>query len=143
MYLDNMGKYAEIYPGIENLITRLDANKIPWGVVTNRKLAFIPQILKQFNLYDNAHCIVGSDSTPYRKPHPAPLHYAAEKLGVAAEDCIYVGDFPTDIEAGKAANMTTIAVSWGYHDGLQSLQAAQPTHLVDSTAALAELISDL
>lgn len=140
-YFDNMGKHAELYPGIENLITTLDNNNIQWGVVTNRKLAFIPQMLKQFNLHDNAHCIVGSDSTPHRKPHPAPLLHAAKKLGVDAKDCLYVGDFPTDIEAGSAANMDTIAVSWGYHDGIESLQAAKPTYLIDTPECILSIVN--
>lgn len=139
-YLDSMGQHAELYPGIKNLIHTLESQNIPWGVVTNRKLAFIPQILKQFNLHDNAGCIVGSDSTPHRKPHPAPLLHAANTLGVNPENCLYVGDFPTDIEAGHAANMETVAVTWGYHDGIESLRATKPTYLFESPEEIQAII---
>lgn len=142
LYLENMGVHAEPYAGIEELITHLDENQIKWGVVTNRQLAFIPKILKQFDIHDKTHCIVGSDSTPHRKPHPAPLLHAAKELGSDPEHCFYVGDFHTDIEAGNAANMKTIAVSWGYHDGLESLVAAQPDHLIDKPEDIIAIVKN-
>src|SRR5690606_5718676 len=58
--------------------------------------------------------VVSGDRLPQRKPHPAPLLLAADELGVSAADCIYVGDAPRDIEAGRAAGMVTIAAAFGY-----------------------------
>lgn len=139
-YMNTMGEHAKEFPGISNLIQQFDAKGIKWGVVTNRKLAFIPQILQQFELHDGAHCIVGSDSTPHRKPHPAPLLYAAQQVAATPENCFYVGDYPTDIEAGKAAGMKTIAVSWGYHNGIETLEKEQPDHLVNKAEEIASII---
>ena len=51
---------------------------------------------------------------PISKPHPAPLLHAAAVSGVAAHECIYVGDDLRDIQAGNAAGMKTLAVTWGY-----------------------------
>lgn len=140
-YMENMGRCAKLFPGIAELIGRLEENDMKWGVVTNRQLAFIPQILKQFDLHDGAHCIVGSDSTPHRKPHPAPLLHAAESIAVAPEDCLYVGDFVTDIEAAHAAGMASVAVTWGYHNGIDKLKAAKPTHIVDDVESLLAIIN--
>ena len=47
-------------------------------------------------------------------PHPAPLIHACFALAVSPGDCLYVGDDPRDIEAGRAAGMQTIGVRWGY-----------------------------
>ena len=46
---------------------------------------------------------MSGDRLPQRKPDPAPLQLAAAELGVPAERCVYVGDAPRDIEAGKNA----------------------------------------
>jgi phosphoglycolate phosphatase len=41
---------------------------------------------------------------------------AAERLGVAPETCLYVGDAERDIEAGRAAGMRTLVALFGYLD---------------------------
>ncbi|MBE8228769.1 HAD-IA family hydrolase, partial [Leptospira borgpetersenii serovar Ballum] len=45
------------------------------------------------------------DSLAERKPHPLPLLHAAQAIGIAAEDCVYVGDDERDIIAARAAAM--------------------------------------
>jgi N-acetyl-D-muramate 6-phosphate phosphatase len=140
-YMATMGEHASLFDGIKMLLDELDQQEILWGVVTNRQLDFIPKILKHFSLYDRAACIVGSDSTAHRKPHPEPLLHAAKLIDKTPEQCFYVGDFATDIEAGNAAHMTTIAVTWGYHDGIPSLQKEHPDHVVDNPAQLLELVT--
>jgi len=63
---------------------------------------------------ETAAAVIGGDTTPHTKPHPAPLLEAARRAGVAPEHCLYVGDDHRDILAGRAAGMRTVAVSWGY-----------------------------
>ena len=46
----------------------------------------------------------------YGKPHPAVFLTAAERLGVAAEDCVVLEDSMTGVVAAKAARMRCIAV---------------------------------
>jgi phosphoglycolate phosphatase len=58
--------------------------------------------------------LVGGDSTPHTKPHPAPLLHAASSLGLVAGRCVYVGDDARDVQAGRAAGMATVAAAWGY-----------------------------
>jgi N-acetyl-D-muramate 6-phosphate phosphatase len=58
--------------------------------------------------------VVGGDSTPHTKPHPAPLLEAARRLNLAAAACVYVGDDHRDVQAGRAAGMSTLAAAWGY-----------------------------
>ena len=35
-------------------------------------------------------------------------------MGLAPEDCLYVGDDERDVAAGKAAGMPTVAATYGY-----------------------------
>ncbi|MDO8275773.1 MAG: HAD-IA family hydrolase, partial [Serpentinimonas sp.] len=65
-------------------------------------------------LFASAGTVIGGDTTPHPKPHPAPLLEAARRLGLAPERCIYVGDDRRDIEAGRAAGMGTVAALYGY-----------------------------
>ncbi len=51
---------------------------------------------------------------PHAKPHPAPLLEATRQLGVCPTARVYVGDDRRDVQAGAAAGMVTVAVSYGY-----------------------------
>jgi phosphoglycolate phosphatase len=58
--------------------------------------------------------VIGGDTTPYAKPHPAPLLEAARQLSIEPIKCIYVGDDERDVAAGQAAGMGTVAATYGY-----------------------------
>jgi phosphoglycolate phosphatase len=47
-------------------------------------------------------------------PDPAMLLLACEQIGCAPSEVIYIGDHQRDIECGKRAGMTTIAVGYGF-----------------------------
>lgn len=51
---------------------------------------------------------IGYENTKKHKPDPEPLLLAAEKMGLKPSECVYIGDMPTDMQAGKAAGMKTI-----------------------------------
>ncbi|MFT7414452.1 MAG: phosphoglycolate phosphatase-like HAD superfamily hydrolase, partial [Methylophagaceae bacterium] len=46
--------------------------------------------------------------------HPAPMFHACEIIQHKPEQCLYIGDAARDIEAGKNANMQTVAALYGY-----------------------------
>lgn len=114
------------FPGIDKLLQDLDYKNIPWGIVTNRVQALTEPLLKNKGYFERSACIVSGDTTSYSKPHPEPLHHACRLLQVNPQDCLYVGDAITDVQAGKAAGMATIAVGFGfvpYNDSIHNWQA--------------------
>jgi phosphoglycolate phosphatase len=96
------------------LLHALDAQGLPWGIVTNKALRFAEPLCRELGLLDRAAVLVGGDSTPHTKPHPAPLLEAARRLNQAPAGCIYVGDDARDMHAGRAAGMRVLAAGWGY-----------------------------
>jgi phosphoglycolate phosphatase len=102
------------FEGVVELIERICAIPLLWGVVTNKSMRFALPLSQSMALFSSAGTVVGGDTTPHAKPHPAPLLEAARQLGVAPEQCIYVGDDARDIVAGLAAGMHTVAASYGY-----------------------------
>ena len=104
---------TRLFPGMEEVLVELVRRRIAWGIVTNKTLRFTDRILQALEV--KPACVVGGDSTPHLKPHPAPLLLAAEKLSIFPEKCFYLGDDLRDIQAARAAGMRPIAVSWGYH----------------------------
>ncbi|HBM16090.1 MAG TPA: hypothetical protein DD381_07105 [Lentisphaeria bacterium] len=114
MYSQIMGRHENPYNGIENLIHLLDRNNIRWGIVTNRSKHFAGLSISKFNIFKTIKCLVCSDDVLRPKPESDSLLLAAKILEVSAEDCIFVGDMDTDIIAGMAAGMKTIAIKHGY-----------------------------
>jgi N-acetyl-D-muramate 6-phosphate phosphatase len=117
-YLDRYAKAlcvrSALFPGLEHLLDELDRARCPWGVVTNKPERLTVPLMAALRLAERAACIVSGDTLPQRKPHPAPLILAARRLGVAPETSVYIGDAARDIEAGRAAGMTTVAAAYGY-----------------------------
>ena len=105
---------TRLFPGIAELLEQLEARNIAWGIVTNKATRFTERLVRLLGLEQRAGCVVCGDTTPYMKPHPAPLLAAAARLALAPGLCGYVGDDLRDIQAAHAAGMTSIAVEYGY-----------------------------
>lgn len=103
-----------VFDGVAALIGALGQRDLRWGVVTNKLERFTLPLTAGMPLFASAGAIVGGDSTPHSKPHPAPLLEAARRLGLEAHRCIYVGDDERDVIAGRAAGMPTVAATYGY-----------------------------
>jgi len=104
---------TRLFPGMEELLRELVRRRIAWGIVTNKSSRFTARIVEALKIAPA--CIVCGDSTQHLKPHPAPLHLAADLLKLAPPRCFYVGDDLRDVQAARAAGMRPIAVEWGYH----------------------------
>ncbi|QGU31666.1 HAD family hydrolase [Thermochromatium tepidum] len=102
------------FPGMVELVNELDSRGLPWGIVTNKSTALAEPLLEQIGFLDRVACLVCGDTTPRPKPHPDPLLYACDLLGIAPERGWYVGDAERDIQAGLAAGMGTLAALFGY-----------------------------
>ncbi len=102
--------FAEMLP----VLAALDAHPLRWGIVTNKAARYAEPVVRGLGLAGRAAVLISGDTTPYAKPHPAPLLEAAKRLGVAPQACVYVGDDLRDVQAGRAAGMGTVAVAWGY-----------------------------
>jgi len=103
-----------VFPEVAELLDALVAQGLPWGVVTNKSARFTEPLTRSMPLFSTASAIISGDTTPYAKPHPQPLLEAAQRMGIAPERCVYVGDDERDIVAGLAAGMGTVAVTYGY-----------------------------
>jgi phosphoglycolate phosphatase len=102
------------FDGVAEMIRELAHAGLQWGVVTNKSARFTDPLTRGMPLFSTAGAVVSGDTTPYSKPHPAPLLEAARRLGLEPARCLYVGDDERDIQAGLAAGMGTVAAEYGY-----------------------------
>ena len=113
-YEARMTRETRLFDAMQPVLDALRRQALPWGIVTNKATRFSEPLVRALGLIDVAATLVCGDTTPHSKPHPAPLLEAARRIGIAAGDCVYVGDDLRDVQAGRAAGMVTVAAAWGY-----------------------------
>jgi phosphoglycolate phosphatase len=140
-YQSAMSEFTTLFDGIAELLAGIEQAGMAWGIVTNKPSRFTDPLVPQIGL-GHAGCIVSGDTTGHAKPHPAPLLEGARRLGLAPEDCWYVGDDLRDIEAGRAAGMVTVACAWGYCGSIEpSTWGAD--YLLDTPSHLLETLRNI
>jgi len=129
--------HTTLFPCVEELLTTLENQNVPWGIVTNKHQRFTSVLMQSMGLDLRTKAIVSGDTTANAKPHPEPILYAAKLLNTDPSTSVYIGDDLRDIQAGRAAGMKTIAAAYGYcgndepaHDWQADFIAYQPKDLM-------------
>jgi phosphoglycolate phosphatase len=130
-FLDN----TYLYPGVKETLDSL--SRYRKVVITNKRQSASAKILEALAVAKYFHLIVGSDTAPEKKPSPVPIFYALSKFDIKPDAAVIVGDSNYDVEAGKAAGIGTIAVTYGYRPR-SVLQDAD--YLIDSISDLPKTI---
>jgi 2-phosphoglycolate phosphatase len=136
LYSQHIAEHTRPFPGIEGVLDEIDHMGLPWGVVTNKPAWLTDPLLAALQLDQRAHCVVSGDTVAERKPHPLPLLHAAGLLRVAPANCVYVGDAERDIQAGRAAGMTTVVAAYGYLSAEDDPGNWQPSGIIDEPAQM-------
>ena len=138
LYSQNLCIHTSLYPNVKNTIQKLHESHYTLAIVTNKPAAFVPEILSHFGLFGYFSLILGGDSLDVKKPSPKPLLHVCEQLGFCVEESLMVGDSKNDIQAANAANMESVAVSYGYNYQ-EDIREFQPTLLIDDFGVLLDL----
>ncbi len=125
---------TSVYPGVAEMLAGLGGRK---STATTKGSESVRAILDQFGLLPHFHHVQGTDGFP-AKPEPDVILASIAGLGARAEDCLFIGDSPQDMEAGRRAGVRTCAVRWGYGDAEQ-MARWQPDFWIDSPADLLKL----
>ncbi len=111
-YSTHLTDNTTIYTGVKEMLGKLGDYKK--AVISNKRESLTIKILNDLGLLSYFNLVVGSDTTPEKKPSPVPILYVLSKLNIKNSDAVIVGDSTFDIEAGKRAKIKTIAVLYGY-----------------------------
>jgi phosphoglycolate phosphatase len=103
-----------LYPGAVDLLTGLGGRGLPLGLVTNKAERITHIALGALGIAGHFGAIVGARDDLPKKPDPAPLLLALERLGTAPREAVMIGDSAADIGAAKAAGCRSIALTHGY-----------------------------
>ena len=139
-YLEHVADNSRLFDGFDEVLKKLEQAAIPWGIVTNKPGWLTDPLLRQLGLDKRSAVSISGDTTAQKKPHPLPLLTAAEAIGKRCEDCLYIGDDPRDIEAGKAANMTTVVARYGYIADPDDIDGWQADHQIEKPQDILTLL---
>jgi len=137
LYDHNIAARSRLFPGVLEGMAGLKAQGIQLGCVTNKIARFTEPLLRRLGVRDEFGVVVSGDTLAQKKPHPAPLLYAARFFNVAPQESLMVGDSVHDVEAARAAGFQVACVSYGYNHG-EDIRAAHPDAVIDSLVELAE-----
>jgi phosphoglycolate phosphatase len=112
LYAAINGRHARLYPGLEDLLQKLEARGLGWGIATNKPRLYADALLEKLDI--RAPVLVCPEDVTHTKPDPECLHIAARALRCECRNMIYVGDHARDVEAGRRAGCFTIAAAYGY-----------------------------
>lgn len=113
-YREGIAVRTALFPGIGELLSRLEAERYRWGVVTNKIARLTEPLLQALELRARAACVVSGDSAARPKPHADPLLLACTLLNCQPAQIVYVGDDRRDVEAGRGAGTATVVARYGY-----------------------------
>ncbi len=116
------------YPGVPGALQALGHKAM--AVATNKPRAYALAILEGLGLHHHFRLVVGGDSTPHKKPHPAQAEAILAALGHAPAATLVVGDGPQDVAMARAAGCGACAVTYGLRSR-EELAAAAPDFLLD------------
>jgi len=117
-YRDNIGHSSKLYQGVEETLIQLSDKQILLACITNKDRAFTIPLLEKLGIKKYFKTIVCGDDVANKKPAPDALYAAAEQIGVAAKECLMIGDSKSDVGAANDANMEIICVDYGYNQGV-------------------------
>lgn len=142
-----LARYAEhstvdtvVFDGFTEVFEACLERGIAWGVVTNKPVLYAEPVMNAFQFPLAPALLICPDHVTQTKPHPEPLLLAAQRLALAPEDCLYVGDHRRDIESGRAAGMKTVGVRYGYVDDNDPPEAWGADWIIDEAHELLRLL---
>jgi len=140
LYRAHLTRETRLFPGFEAVLARLDAHRIPWGVITNKPAWLTEPLLEQLGLLTRASCVLSGDSLPVCKPDPLPLVTAAQRIGVEPSRCLYLGDALRDAQAARAASMVALGARFGYIEAEEDVSSWPVDAWIDQPHELLEWV---
>ncbi len=113
LHRKHSSKQFMLVPGVDEMLKQLHG-RYPMSVISARDERGTMAFLEQYDLVKYFDAVVTGLSAPHTKPYPDPILFAAQKMNVAPENCLMIGDTTVDIRAGKSAGAQTIGVLCGF-----------------------------
>lgn len=136
-YEDHLLDATALYPDVNKTLDFIRDKRR--AVVSNKMHRLTVAVLRGLGIEHCFDIILGGDSAPQKKPHPALLNQALARFQVPPRRALMIGDGDIDIEAGKQAGVMTCGVTYGL-GRKEDIIAVAPDFIIDSLSELARYI---
>ena len=130
---------ARAFEGISDMLAAIRSRGLPMGVMTGKGGRAARITLAALGWENTFAAVVTGEDVTRQKPDPEGLLIVCERLGVRPSECVFVGDSPADIGAGKNAGMKTIVAGW-HPVYLEQLRAMGPDYWAETPGDVVELV---
>lgn len=103
----------DMMAGVKEMLVALAA-LYPMSTISTGAAPRVERFLEHYGVREHFAAVVGAQTTRRMKPHPDPLFFAAEAMGVEPAHCLMIGDTTVDMRTGMAAGAQTIGVLCGF-----------------------------
>jgi HAD superfamily hydrolase (TIGR01509 family) len=97
-------------PNADRVIKDLHSKGYKLAIVTTAGQEIVTTALNKYKFFNLFDTIVTRNDVKHTKPHPQQLFLACENMKCNPKKSVMIGDFPQDIQAGKAAGCKTIGI---------------------------------
>lgn len=133
---------VRLFDGMGDVLEGAARLGVPMAIATSKGGPSITAAVAHLGVEARFAAIVGDDDVDEPKPSAQMLEVVGRRLGVAPAAMVMIGDAVVDVEMGRRAHATTIAVTWGNQDR-PVLEAAGPDFVVDAVPDLGPLLARL
>lgn len=118
-YTEHVSVHTKPFPGAVELLDRLDAMGVKYGVVTNKFESLATKALSDLGLFDRMVTVIGVDTLGKERAKPKgdpiiELIARAQAKGARGPRTAFVGDSIYDTMSAKAAGVPSVACAFGF-----------------------------
>jgi len=118
-----------ILPQVRETLEELERRTYQMGIATNKPSYFARDILRTLEIDHLFAEVLGPNDVERPKPDPEMLEIIMMRLGLGAEEVVYVGDMPLDVEVARKAGVSVYALPTG-SASRDALLASRPDRLL-------------
>ena len=96
--------------GVKELLAWMKEHHIQGAVASAKTCKMTSEHLEYAGILGEFETVIGGDMVEHNKPEPDSFLLAAKLMGMLPNECIVVGDTPSDMKAAKAAGMRAVFV---------------------------------
>ncbi len=130
-----------LLPGARACLAAL-ARSYTLALVTSGNRKRVMRQLRGFGLLGYFRTRVFAEDAAHRKPHPAPLRLALERLRLRPGECVYIGDAPEDVQMARRAGVRVIGFL-GPFPTHRRLRGAKPAAIAGRLSAVAAIVEKM
>ena len=143
LFLEYYGKHnSELtvpYPGIPELLERLQAKGIQLAVASNKYQHGTEDLIQHFFPKIHFVAVFGQREGIPVKPDPTIVHDILAISKIEKSQVIYIGDSGVDMQTANNAGIESVGVTWGFRPRTE-LEVFSPTYIVDKPEEIVAIV---